>query len=95
MTARIFQPARTAMQSGTAKTHHWVLEFVPDSAREVDPPDLVVDDARGGRTALGARLGRLLGPPLCRLRAQPLAPLRRGPPRRRGARPGGRRAGCA
>lgn len=37
MTARIFQPARTAMQSGTAKTHHWVLEFVPDSAREVDP----------------------------------------------------------
>ncbi|MFN3824734.1 MAG: ETC complex I subunit [Pseudorhodobacter sp.] len=37
MRARIFQPARTAMQSGSAKTHHWVLEFAPSSAREVDP----------------------------------------------------------
>ncbi len=37
MRARIYQPARTAMQSGTAKTKGWVLEFEPDSAREVDP----------------------------------------------------------
>jgi NADH dehydrogenase len=37
MQARIFQPARTAMSSGTAKTKHWVLEFTPDAAREVDP----------------------------------------------------------
>lgn len=37
MTARIFRPARTAMQSGTARTRHWVLEFTADSAREVDP----------------------------------------------------------
>lgn len=37
MRARIFQPARTAMSSGTAKTHHWVLEFAPAEAREVDP----------------------------------------------------------
>lgn len=37
MRARIYQPAKTAMQSGTAKTHHWVLEFAPASAREVDP----------------------------------------------------------
>ncbi len=37
MRARIFQPARTAMQSGTAKTQGWVLEFAPASAREVDP----------------------------------------------------------
>jgi NADH dehydrogenase len=37
MRARIYQPARTAMQSGTAKTHAWVLEFAPASAREVDP----------------------------------------------------------
>ncbi|KIN63332.1 putative ETC complex I subunit [Sulfitobacter noctilucicola] len=37
MRARIFQPARTAMSSGTAKTHHWFLEFVPTQAREVDP----------------------------------------------------------
>lgn len=37
MRARIYQPARTAMSSGTAKTHHWVLEFPQASAREVDP----------------------------------------------------------
>ncbi|SEN14976.1 ETC complex I subunit conserved region [Gemmobacter aquatilis] len=37
MRARIYQPARNAMQSGTAKTKGWVLEFVPASAREVDP----------------------------------------------------------
>jgi hypothetical protein len=37
MRARIYQPARTAMQSGTAKTHAWVLEYAPASAREVDP----------------------------------------------------------
>jgi len=37
MRARIFQPAKTAMSSGTAKTKNWVLEFAPDSARKVDP----------------------------------------------------------
>lgn len=37
MRARIYQPARNAMQSGTAKTKVWVLEFVPASARSVDP----------------------------------------------------------
>ncbi|MBT8457830.1 MAG: ETC complex I subunit [Alphaproteobacteria bacterium] len=37
MRARIFQPSKTAMSSGTAKTHHWVLEYAPASAREVDP----------------------------------------------------------
>ncbi|MEM1064470.1 MAG: ETC complex I subunit [Pseudomonadota bacterium] len=37
MRARIFQPARTAMSSGTARTRHWVLEYAPASAREVDP----------------------------------------------------------
>ena len=37
MRARIYQPAKTAMQSGTAKTTTWVLEFAPASAREVDP----------------------------------------------------------
>ena len=37
MRARIFQPARTAMQSGTAKTKSWVLEFAPSEARRVDP----------------------------------------------------------
>lgn len=37
MRARIFQPSKTAMSSGTAKTHQWVLEYAPASAREVDP----------------------------------------------------------
>lgn len=37
MRARIYQPARTAMSSGTAKTHHWVLEFAPASSRDIDP----------------------------------------------------------
>lgn len=37
MLVRIFQPARTAMQSGTARTKGWVLEFPPADAREVDP----------------------------------------------------------
>ncbi len=37
MRARIYQPARTAMSSGTAKTKSWVLEFAPSEAREVDP----------------------------------------------------------
>ena len=37
MFARIYQPAKTAMSSGTAKTKHWVLEFAPTEARDVDP----------------------------------------------------------
>jgi hypothetical protein len=37
MRARIYKPSRTAMQSGTAKTHDWVLEFAPASARDIDP----------------------------------------------------------
>ncbi|MBE2275792.1 MAG: ETC complex I subunit [Rhodobacteraceae bacterium] len=37
MRARIYQPAKTAMQSGTAKTQHWILEYSQDSAREIDP----------------------------------------------------------
>ena len=37
MPARIYRPARTAMSSGTARTRRWVLEFTPESARDVDP----------------------------------------------------------
>ena len=37
MTARIFRPAKSAMSSGMAKTHDWVLEFPNETAREVDP----------------------------------------------------------
>jgi len=37
MLARIFRPAKSAMQSGRAKTLHWVLEFAPAAARLPDP----------------------------------------------------------
>jgi NADH dehydrogenase len=37
MFARIYQPAKTAMSSGTAKTKFWVLEFAPTEERNVDP----------------------------------------------------------
>ena len=37
MTARIYRPSKSAMSSGTAKTRQWVLEYVNDSGREVDP----------------------------------------------------------
>jgi hypothetical protein len=37
MTARIYKPARTAMQSGTAKTKEWVLDFEPEQPRMVEP----------------------------------------------------------
>jgi hypothetical protein len=35
--ARIFQPAKTAMQSGRARTRKWVLEYEPASRRDPDP----------------------------------------------------------
>jgi len=37
MLARIYRPAKSAMQSGLAKTKDWVLEFEPASARRQDP----------------------------------------------------------
>jgi hypothetical protein len=37
MTARIYKPAKTAMQSGTAKTKEWVLDYEPEEAREIEP----------------------------------------------------------
>jgi hypothetical protein len=37
MSARIYQPAKTAMQSGFAKTKDWVLDFEPEQPREVEP----------------------------------------------------------
>ena len=37
MTARIYQPAKTAMSSGSAKTREWVLEFIADEPRRIDP----------------------------------------------------------
>jgi ETC complex I subunit conserved region len=36
MIARIYRPAKTAMQSGSAKTR-WLLEYDAESPREVEP----------------------------------------------------------
>jgi hypothetical protein len=35
--ARIYKPAKTAMQSGTAKTKDWVLDYEPSEPRAVEP----------------------------------------------------------
>ncbi len=37
MSAKIYRPAKTAMQSGKAKTHLWMLEFDQESPRTIDP----------------------------------------------------------
>jgi hypothetical protein len=37
MTARIYQPSKTAMSSGMAKTQTWFLEFLPEKPRVKDP----------------------------------------------------------
>jgi ETC complex I subunit conserved region len=38
MSARISRPAKNAMQSGTAKSTRWLLEFTPEAqARSVEP----------------------------------------------------------
>lgn len=37
MTARIYKPARSAMQSGRGKTKMWLLEFQPHERRGADP----------------------------------------------------------
>ena len=36
MTARIYKPAKTAMQSGWAKTREWVLDYEPEEPRVVE-----------------------------------------------------------
>lgn len=37
MFARIYRPARVATQSGTARTRRWVLEYLPESRKVIDP----------------------------------------------------------
>ena len=37
MAARIYKPAKTAMQSGQAGTKCWALDFEPEEARQVEP----------------------------------------------------------
>jgi hypothetical protein len=37
MTARIYKPARSAMQSGKATTREWLLDYEPEKPRNVEP----------------------------------------------------------
>jgi NADH dehydrogenase ubiquinone Fe-S protein 4 len=37
VSARIFRPAKTAMQSGQGKTDEWVVEFEPEERRKIEP----------------------------------------------------------
>ncbi|MEO1609474.1 MAG: ETC complex I subunit [Pseudomonadota bacterium] len=37
MIARIYQPAKTAMQSGQGRTKVWILEYEPAAPRDIDP----------------------------------------------------------
>jgi ETC complex I subunit conserved region. len=37
MTARIYKPSKTAMQSGQAKTQRWTLDYDPEQPRQVEP----------------------------------------------------------
>lgn len=37
MKVRIYRPAKTAMQSGRAKTNKWVLEYEPQSSKQPEP----------------------------------------------------------
>ena len=37
MSARIYKPTRTAMQSGTAKTKLWQLDYEPEQPRAIEP----------------------------------------------------------
>ncbi len=37
MSARIYRPAPTPMQSGLGKSRDWVLEFEPTAPRQIEP----------------------------------------------------------
>ena len=37
MTARIFQPTKTAMQSGLRGSNKWKFEYAPEQPRSIDP----------------------------------------------------------
>jgi hypothetical protein len=50
---RIYQPAKTAMQSGRARTRQWIVEFAPGAAQS---PDALMGWAGGGDTNRQVRL---------------------------------------
>jgi len=67
MTARIYKPARTAMQSGTANTKEWVLDFELEQPRVVEPANGL--DKLGRHEAAIAAVVRHQGRGCCLLRA--------------------------
>ena len=45
MTARIYKPAKTAMQSGQANTNEWVIDFEPvETSRSQRRDHGLIDD---------------------------------------------------
>ena len=58
MKVRIYQPAKTAMQSGRAKAQHWLVEPELESARTPDP----IMGWQSSRDTLGELTGRLKCP---------------------------------
>ena len=46
MAARIYQPAKTAMQSGFGNTKGWVLDFEPEAPRRVEPFPVIAEPRR-------------------------------------------------
>jgi hypothetical protein len=51
MNARIYQPAKTAMQSGRGNTQQWIIDFEPAEAKH--------SDALMGWTGSGDMLGQV------------------------------------
>ena len=37
MLARIYKPAKTAMQSGKARTKEWVIDYEPEAPQQIEP----------------------------------------------------------
>jgi len=37
MPARIYKPAKTAMQSGRGRTERWLLEYEPEKPKSIEP----------------------------------------------------------
>ena len=58
MVARIYRPARTATQSGRAKTVHWVLEMEPQARAKEAGPSVRLDRLGRHRAAAAAALSR-------------------------------------